>query len=361
MNETIYSLGLASDSGWATPIQADTVFGHLCWKIAHDGGSVKDFLAEMSDNPAFILSNALPQGFIPRPVFEWEFDKEDDMAREAMKQEMDAIFDTVKKYTKEVAFIAAEDLGLFSEVAGLSGGERHEVMMNLMRKYVDKKLTYLGREASVSGEFPSGREIKTSIDRMTALTLEEQGPYSLSAYLPKPNDGREEGNGTNEWWILLKILDDTRFRVLDERFALTDKLKQVFSDGYGKRKSTGKGFFRVLGDWEKIEFPRPKKASHALLLSHFSPAMNDPKEGMYETFVKHGKLGEWKSSVGSGNFYKKPMVLLKEGATFVLRDGIALAFVGRMIDGICDDEWDHDGNENLDRVKQYAYGFTVLF
>lgn len=54
-----------------TPLQSDTIFGHLCWAIRDLKGenALLDFLLVMaSDNPPLLFSSGFPQGFLPRPV-----------------------------------------------------------------------------------------------------------------------------------------------------------------------------------------------------------------------------------------------------------------------------------------------------
>ncbi|MFP4048976.1 MAG: type III-A CRISPR-associated RAMP protein Csm4 [Desulfovermiculus sp.] len=54
-----------------TPLQSDTIFGHLCWAIRDLDGeaALSDFLQAMnSHNPPLLFSSGLPHGYLPRPV-----------------------------------------------------------------------------------------------------------------------------------------------------------------------------------------------------------------------------------------------------------------------------------------------------
>ena len=69
-----YLIDLAVPSGFITPWQADTLFGHLCWAAErHDGfkhfqgagGLINLF---RNGNPPFILSDGYPAGLLPAPI-----------------------------------------------------------------------------------------------------------------------------------------------------------------------------------------------------------------------------------------------------------------------------------------------------
>lgn len=67
-----YKLTLALRSSFATPWQADTIFGHLCWVIAHHQGEekLKDLISlYRAGEPPFILSNGYPGDFLPKPAY----------------------------------------------------------------------------------------------------------------------------------------------------------------------------------------------------------------------------------------------------------------------------------------------------
>lgn len=362
---TILSLRLTPVSDWVTPLQADTIFGHLCWRIKHAGGSVEEFLEAMDPKkepfgPPFVLSNGLPNGCIPRPRCAWEFAKEDEICRERSKKNMSEAFERVKRFTKESAFIRIENLADFSRVTTLGD------MFASGTYGKEKSEETIGLKASVSGEFPSGREVKTTLDRRNNMTLEAQGPYSLPVY-SKERRGKNESNIPKDLWLLLKIIDRDRFEALDEKYRVKENIRSVFSEGYGKRKSTGKGVFEV-DEWKEESSNAVltgENGSRVLFLSHFSPAANDPTEGMYEVFVKYGKLSEERSLAGGGNFYKKPLLFIKEGATFMLSKRetpcVSRPYFGRMFCNVCADEAVGSERSGLDSVQQYAYGFPLFF
>lgn len=345
----ILSLTLKPKSGWVTPLQADTIFGHLCWKIKQEEGKDKleGFLGEMAEKPFFVISNVFPQEYIPRPRLEEEFKKEKDGNKEEMAKE----FDSIKDFQKNIKWIKIEELKNFSESA-FNDAVRDKIMADVKKEKIPQS-------------FSRDREIKTTISRFTSTTLEEQGPYSLPYYYlseKKQGEGEKAGgkqqDKENALWLLMKVFDEDKI----SEYKIKKYLELVFKEGYGKRKSIGKGVFEIIKndkgeeDWQNIKIPENQnQPKYLLLLSNFVPNKDDPTNGLYEIFVKYGKLGEEKSIAGSGNFYKKPLIMLKEGATFKIDSPNYnyKEYLGRMLKG---KEISFD-----DEIYHYGYGFSLRF
>lgn len=355
----ILSLTLKPKSGWVTPLQADTIFGHLCWKIKQKEGKEKleKFLEEMEQKPFFVVSNVFPKGYIPRPRLKYDFIKEEakkikdgkeNKENERNKKEsdeknvMNEEFDKIKDYDKEINLIKIEDLKdyfNFSEIKKIESKEERE-------KKGKEEINKIMEKVKIIQSYGKDREIKTTISRFTSTTLEEQGPYSLPYFSLK-----EEG----ELWLLMKVFGEGEVIKEDK---IKEYLKLVFTEGFGKRKSIGKGVFEVIEDWKEFKIKEGEKeinleneeGKYCLSLSNFVPNKNDPTDGFYEIFVKYGKLGEERSIAGSGNFYKKPLIMIKEGATFKANSS-SNEHLGRMLAGISADS----------EVYHYAYGFPLRF
>ncbi len=53
---------------FATPLHGDTLFGHLCWAARDRYGEDRLGSALAAARPPFIVADALPQGYLPRPI-----------------------------------------------------------------------------------------------------------------------------------------------------------------------------------------------------------------------------------------------------------------------------------------------------
>lgn len=267
-----YRINLTIYSGILTPFQADTIFGHLCWVVAHKEGdkSLQRFLVPFKEgNPSFVISDGLPMGLLPKPLsakFFFEPDK--------------------RKEIKKIEFICLEEF-------------------NLIR--MNRGCMFTKVKAVKHGTTPHNR-----ISRITGTTPSEGGFYSLEEYFV-PHIS-----------IYLKVVsEEWKDRVIN-LFNVLSK------SGFGSKKSIGKGQFDVE-DVKEFNFEKIENANGFVALSNFCPKREDPIEGMYKTFVKYGKLGE--EFTFCGNPFKRPLVMIKTGAVFKT-DGNHKEFYGGMVNNI---------------------------
>lgn len=270
----VYRIRLKAYSPTLSPFQADTIFGHLCWMVACQGGykSVEEFLEPFKAGiPPFVISDGFPAGYLPKPL-SLDFSIKDPVERKEMKK---------IDYLPSEYFCHAIN-GTSFEPSGL--------------------------------ELPIQKKSTTShnaISRITNTTV-EGSLYSLEeAFIPQV---------------------DIYIKVKDEEWK--NKLKGLFEDlsqsGYGKKKSIGKGQF-CIEDILDPPFSEVKDANAFVTLSSFCPREDDPTEGIYKTFVKYGKLGEEFNFCG--NPFKKPLLMVKTGSVFKTQ-GQPKEIYGRMIEKI---------------------------
>lgn len=252
-----YKINLKTYSGILTPFQADTIFGHLCWVVAHKEGDkeLEKFLEPFrKGTPPFIISDGFPDTLLPKPLSgEFNFGKPEE-----------------KKEWRKIDFL------IFDDFNSVRLGEKFKPQSG--ENFVTISITP-----------------HNTINRLTNTTLAEGGVYSL-----------RETNIPNITIYLMATSDDWKNRVV----GLFNELSKT---GYGRKKSIGKGQFSVLEESE-FNFPRMEKANGFVTLSNFCPAENDPTEGLYKTFVKYGKLGE--ELTFCGNPFKRPLVMIRTGSIF---------------------------------------------
>lgn len=267
-----YWIKLINHSGTLTPFQADTIFGHLCWVVAHEGGdkSLAEFLEPFKKGkPPFVISDGFPESFLPKPL-----------SAEAILGDAD------RKEIKKIEWVNLENF-------------------NAIRKGEKRKIEKI--EPVKHTTTPHSK-----ISRITGTTPEEGGLYSLEEYFVRYIS------------VYLKAISD------EWKDKVVELLKELSKSGYGSKKSIGKGQFEV----EKVEefnFEEIKTADGFVTLSNFCPKKEDPTEGFYKTFVKYGKLGE--EFTFCGNPFKRPLVMIKTGSVFKT-DGIPKEFYGRMVEKI---------------------------
>lgn len=263
-----HQLQVKLKSSFATLWQADTIFGHLCWVIAHHEGEdrLKDFLnLYRGGKPPFILSNGFPGDLLPAPAnLPLLFPGND---RESFRKRKDA---------KRLRFLSLPEFN------------------RLLNGYTD---SLLEKTEGIRERGPVAfSTIHSQINRMSGTT-QEGALYELPEMIFDPPILS----------IYIKVAEGWEKKVLD----LFEKLS---ASGYGKKKSSGKGAF-VIEDFKEFNaFLEPKEPNGFISLSNFVPGSDDPTEGFYETFIKYGKLGE--ELAFSANPFKKPILFIKEGAVF---------------------------------------------
>jgi CRISPR-associated protein Csm4 len=292
---------LASAS--ASPWQADTLFGHLCWSLVRREG--EDFLTDLflpsyrEGKPPVLLSDGFPSGFLPRPRAPTAAAGENGSS----KVERIERYRQVKDHLK-AGWVSVEEF-------------------NHLRQ---------GEFFFLPGPQPQTEErivSKNRIDRMT-------------------NTAGGVGGDLFEFTELCLAKIDVYWRIADDHVALVREfLEDLRQTGYGKRRSVGYGqlaSFPCALDPIDV-FPEVEGANGFVTLSSFVPAQSDPTRGFWTTKVKYGKLGE-EAALGPQPF-KRPLIQLGSGSCFY--DTTARAWYGRLVANLAADP----------RVVQYGYAFPV--
>lgn len=294
----IYKIILEFKSSISTPLQADTIFGHLCWAVYYQEGEdgLQKFLQPFKENnPPFLLSDGFPivaiedveTPLLPKPLIAERLLKD-----ESFKKIKKVEWVTIKNFEK-------------------------------IRKCEEFSLE------EIENPFKPFLSVHNSISRISNTSLPEAGLYSLKEYFVK------------KAFILIKVVDENTLKEVKELFEF------LSNSGYGRKKSIGKGQFSVEQPVPFNELEEIPDANGFVSLSNFSPAEKDPVEGIYKIFVKYGKLGE--KFTFSGNPFKRPLLMIKTGSTFKT-DGSPEEFYGRMIENISDIK---------PQVLQYAFAFPI--
>lgn len=259
---------------WATPWQADTLFGALCWELAHTAGeaALTRLLHKFREGPPpFLLSDAFPADLLPRPLC-----APSEAARAVPAQ-----------WVTREQFIAIRHGQSFPP--------------ELPRQQWWQAL----RSTRAAMPRDGGEPVSFSTEEYTWRPEAPEAERFLSLYVR-----------TDEEW--------------QERLGTL--LRSLGRSGFGKRATAGRGAFEVLGPAEACDWLEPLPFENAFVtLSHFVPDESDPADGWWETLVKYPRLGSERAA--STAPFKGRLVMLRPGSCFRPL-GRPRRWYGRMLAGL---------------------------
>lgn len=293
---TMKQLSLQLTSGLLTDLQSDTILGHFCWRLRDRLGEehLTRFINRyLEHNPVFLISDGMLERngdvLFPKPKFVIHADT-------SGKSKKQRLISMVRdKAAKSRDSVTLQQLNLF--------------LKGLLPEYTQS----LAEATVVPPEFTNELRIHVSIDRETGRSLEGQ----LFSYHPKylPKDVRIA--------CFVKVLDNAAFSDFDCEDTLTD----VFTLGFGKKKSSGYGAFKILSFEDFNGFEEPDNPNGFVVLGNYLPSTQDEATPVgYAINTKHGKLGEEYSL--SGNPFKNPIIFLTSGSCF--KTTATKSFYGRV-------------------------------
>lgn len=260
----LYRFRLVPESPWRTPWQADTLGGLLCWTCARTAGDdvLRQHLIEpaLAGRPPFVLSDAFPGERLPLPE-------------------------------------AVRTLNAQPELRKAINRARW-LPPNSFRQLQAGTVPGTGEMLRDAGTLEY-TQLRNTIGRASTTTSNGGGLFPTEESVLK--------KGIRHLTVYARVVPE--FRDMFER--LVQELSQW---GFGADRSAGKGQFRLDGGIEPYaELDEPVDTDGCVSLSTFQPAAGDPTDGAWETFTKYGKLGP---DFGLENVFKRPLVVLRPGASF---------------------------------------------
>lgn len=299
-----YKVKLIIKSALSTPIQADTLFGHICWGIFYRKGEdeLNNFLKLYDNDPPLILSNAFPEGWLPKPFLKPSIYYESDNTKEDQKNIINL------KKIKKLKYVPFEyftkENFIFSEI-------------NLKNNLNDL-------EKSKDNVYIQSRT-RNIVNRIIGTT---------------PENGLFE---SEEIWFNNNILDLYVFSNFDKDKTL-EYLNIGIENGYGADVSTGKGRLEI-DKFDEVNFP--ESGNRAMALANFVPKDDEISDLRTDYITKYGKIGGY--FVFIMNPFKKPIIMCKEGSTFKLNNN--KPYVGTLLSNIHSDH----------RIKHYAFSPIIYY
>jgi CRISPR-associated protein Csm4 len=310
---TRLNLGSASLSHW----QADTVFGHLCWSLVRRRGesALREFLARFEGedrDPPVLVSDGFPDAYLPRPLH---------LPAWAAGAGLAAPSAPAAAVSKLQRIQSAQQRKQQAGANWLTIEDFNRARNGLAPEHA---LT----DAGIAQSLHIHVQPKNQIDRLTGTTGADAGQlYELTE-------------------IVMPIVT-LYWKIADGHLGVVrDFLDDLAMSGYGKRKTIGYGQLSAPVALEAFDgFEEVSGAGGFVTLSRFIPHRGDPAEGVWETVVKYGKLGE--EFAVSGSPFKKPLIQMTRGSCF--RDASPREWYGRMIEGV----------STIDAVRHYAFAFAL--
>lgn len=279
----IKQLCLKPKSALITELQSDTIYGHFCWRLKEKLGEKKlaDFIALYKNGgPVFLLSNGLLKSdndiYLPTPYL---FDKP-----QIKEKKKDKILDFInRKQKKESPFLSLKQFNK------LLNGTRFDNLPDSENKDI------------IPGE-RKHLHVKAQIDRKSLTAAQGK----LFSYNP-----RVISKGYS-YVIFIKILYENHFN----EYQCEQIFKDVFTLGFGKKKSSGYGHFEDAITLNSFSgFDEPEDHNAIVVLGNYLPSDKDGITPIgYNINVKHGKFGE--ELAQSENPFKNPITFLTAGSCF---------------------------------------------
>ncbi len=314
-----YLVKLELQSAIISPIQADTLFGHLCWGILYGYGEKKliDFLTSyQKGTPPLILSDGFIEGFLPKPKLIHNLQFSEDFET----------YQKIKVFNK-IQFIPSS---LMINENGFSMTEN------------DLFDHWLINSKSFIAHLPQPQNlIRNTINRYTNTTEEDGGLYSITHYYPVVEKKSINDKNSSK---LFNIYDLYVYTSEYSDKEIKDLIDFALMNGYGADKSVGKGVLKI----KSIEpLKLPNEGNRYMSLSSFVPnGVKELKDLKADIFTKFGKLGgHFASTI---NPFKKPIIMFKTGACFTAKK---LNYVGSILRNVHNDS----------RIVHYAFAPVIPY
>ncbi len=294
-----YTVTITPTSPFGTPLDSDTLFGHICWAIYYmsgDSGKLSSFLNEFDKEPPLIMSGAFPEGYLPIPLLSPMSANE--------KQELKRLY--LDKHTKSdslqyVNWLKRTSRQKYIALGTLSRFNNGLNKFNLFKAILDgdlqeKYFSDANRKDLTDIEETTTDIWHNTINRISNQVIEGQLYSKTASFYP----------------------EGLRLNIYVKTASMTEKdIEEIFQfialNGYGADKSTGYGRFDVSIKNEYI-FPEPNDFNAYLLLSNTNADILSAHNALYHIQTKFGKIGGMFSANPAISPFKKPVLQLTPGS-----------------------------------------------
>ncbi len=326
MTAHTYRLIIKPLSSFVTPLQSDTIFGHIAWTIAYNEKKAEETLRNLLDEfkkaPPFIVSSGFPHGKLPIPIL-----------KPLSHEDKEKISSDVVELAENLTAVNMIDFLPIEELKKITNNVSNRELLNIL---ISNKEAFRSDNKNCVDEKII---MRTAVDRITGAALEEALYDSKECFFTSMID----------IWI--------RFYNLD----YIEKLQRWFNcleyEGFGANLSTGSGQFEIVSfNEENNLLPETAEPNAFMTISHFSPQKGDPTDGYYQHRVKRGKVGGLWSVAGfdgksKPHVWKYPLIMFDPGSVFKVLPGEQInKCYGRIVENI---------HPKKQEICQYALAFPV--
>jgi CRISPR-associated protein Csm4 len=273
-----YRFKLKPLAPWSTPWDADTLFAALAWQVLRSGGevSLREFLAQFQGGaPPFILSSAFPEGWLPCPL----------------SVEIEDLPDSNVKRKRPTLIPEGQ-----------------------FRALITKPATIIPPATPPPESILSRSRLQAVIDRISGTTSGEGSLFEV-----------------DDWYLQESVSKHlTLFvKAQDGPDLFHNLLASLSRQGFGKKRSSGRGAFRLVSDPEPCDWMDSTDGANAFVsLSPFVPAEGDPAHGRWGLIVKYPKFSP---EAPVANPFKGRLVMLRPGSVFRVSSQPVHPFYGQII------------------------------
>ncbi len=291
-------------SALSTPLQSDTIFGHLCWAVKYlwEESSLVDLIAILKQRPALVLSSAFPDGKLPKPAIPLKTEVLKQLRANLLKDPelrglTDLQLNQVLKELKREAWIDLETL--------LQNECLLDLPLQLQKNARSRALDKLGKGGQLKQKTDNCETMKQSIEFHNKIDR-ISGTSSGSGELFASNTTFYRNLEFCSWI-------NTDIYSLEQ---IQELFKFISLHGFGKDKNTGKGRFEIKV--EPYSWQQCTNFNAYLNLSNMVPAESDSILASYTAKTKFAKIGGDYAS--SKTPFKYPVFIIEPGAVFFAGD-----------------------------------------